>query len=361
LVRYKSKSGKYNLERKYEPRNLYRILQAYGRSLNPYRRKPLGMRRGYSSSARARSYTPSRRIQHYQRQSTQPTYRPLPKQSASSYPRIKEEPHYRMPRIEPDTEQMLKQLEQRFDKRLHEQVLEKLETEFEKFREILYKESAEREEIEEMIMKENEAFLKEHKDELIEKLLTGDLDNPEVRPKETNESVRSEPKAVAEENIGSGDSREKLDAGEEVKQRETKDPIETMEAEKAEIETLSDEFCEIDDDLEWLGELDESPPEINEEKKVIEPEQTLEPTSEPIETLVSQEPMEKPEINEAEAAQLENPVEIGDEQLKDLEPILDQIEPIEPEEIKPIEVGIEIAPEILPEDIEGEPSEEGGY
>jgi len=320
LVRYGSKS----LDKKYKPRNLYRILKSYGRSSSPYRNKPLGTWRGYSSGARAGSYTPSRGTQHYQRQSTQPTYRQVPKQSATSYPRTRrEEPHYTIPRIEPDTEQMLKQLEQRFDKKLHEQVLERLEAEIEKLRETLYKERAEREEIDEMIMRANEAFLEEHKDELIEKLLIGDMDNPDTKQRFEVDNAKSETKA------------EEIEAAHN-------EPKEVSEAEE-----LDHEVHEADENPESLREP-ESLLEKNEDNELMEPKQI----SEPIEATANQESVEnaEPGVSETEVATLENPVEIGSEQLQDLEPILDQIEPIEK--------GIEIAPEILPENIEEETLEE---
>jgi len=326
LVRYRSKSGKYSLDKKYEPRNLYRILKSYGRPLSPYRRKPLGTRRrGYSSGARAQSYTPSRGTQH-QRQSTQPTYRQVPKQSATSYPRTRrEETHYRVPSIEPDTEQMIKQLgKSRSDRKLHEQVLEKLEAEIEKLRETLYKERAEREEIDEMIMRANEAFLEEHKNELIEKLLIGDMDNPETKQRFEVDNAKSETKT---------------------------EEIETTQNEPKEIseaEELDHEPHETDESPESLREL-ESPLEKNEDNEVTEPKQIQEPESESIEVMASQESVENAEPGVSEAT-LENPVEIGVQQLQNLEPLLDQI--------KPVEKGIEIAPEILPENIEEQALEE---
>jgi hypothetical protein len=211
---------------------------------------------------------------------------------------------------------MLKQLEKRFDKKLHEQVLERLNTEVEKLEEALEKERTEREDLEERTMRENENFLEEHKDELVEKLLIGDVDNPEVEPTFDSKAKK--------ESEGSEDEGSPADA------KEVEMPTE-----------------------EELHEIEEKSTETNEENKVIEP------MIESVEQMTNPEPAAESEIGVNEIDSLENPVEIGIEQLQDLEPILDQIEPIEPGEMKLVEKGAEIAPEIQPENIEEEPVEEG--
>jgi hypothetical protein len=61
-------------------------------------------------------------------------------------------------------------------------------------------ENSELNEIQEMIMRENEAYLEEHKDELIEKLLIGDMENPETRTDGDIEQIESETVEVEAQN-----------------------------------------------------------------------------------------------------------------------------------------------------------------
>jgi len=207
---------------------------------------------------------------------------------------------------------MLKQLEKRFDKKLHEQVLERLEAEFEKLQEALAKEKTEQVE-----PKQNETELQQEIETRTE-------------PDEYTKSIETEEQGI--EAI------------------ETKTEPEVEEAELPNEEGLH----EIDNELGWLSEHDETKlPEISEENEAIELEEPGPESIETAETLADQEPIEQPavEINEPLPTEvpIEEPVDLETEQLADLEPLLDQIEPIEP--IEPIEA----LPEILPEALEEEP------
>jgi hypothetical protein len=293
-----------------------------------------------------------------------PKYRPVPKQSLPrGNPRPWTAPRpYKIPRIrvEPDAEQMLKQLEKRFDKKLHEQVLEKLEAEFEKLQETLAKERAEREELEEMRGRQIEAFFEEHADEFTEKLLMGDFDNPEPTESiEANGGAKiTENEAIVpqeietEENIEA--NRKEMLKTEEDTQNEIEQIKETAETENDRIEPPNeDELYEIDDELEWFRDHETELQEISELIEP-EPEQTLE-TIEILEPIANQEIIERPvELNEPLPTEIpiEEPIDLEAEQLVDLEPILDQIEPIEPDVIEPIEV--ELLPNMFPEALEEE-------
>jgi hypothetical protein len=112
-----------------------------------------------------------------------------------------------------DIDELLTSLEEKYDRRFYEKLLEK---QLEEINEAepepkLYelseegmddtrkdKEPSKIEDVEkidetqEMIMRENETYLEEHKDELIEKLLIGDMENPESRTDRNIEQIESE-------------------------------------------------------------------------------------------------------------------------------------------------------------------------
>lgn len=325
MTKYRAKR-KYNIDRNYAPRDPYRIPNLYKQSniYKPRNYGRAGMRRGYNSSARARSYTPSRITYSNPRQSSTQTYHPIPKQNPLSRPWRRTEPkHYeiRQPRIEPDTEQMLKQLEKKFDKKLHEQVLERLEAEFEKLQEALAKEKAEQEEIEQT--------------EQYESLEQKEIE-PQTKTEQEEYSKLVEPEP--EETIEATNAKKEL-------------PTET----ESENELPSEEeLYEIDlseDDIEWLRE---QIPEIETEAEAQEPDSEIleKPESEILDNLEPNEVSERTEVL---------PVE-GNEPLESLEPVLDQLEPLELE-LANVEALPEIKPRaVLPEvEAEDEAAEEEAY
>ena len=346
MAKYRPKqSGRYKLGRNYNIRDPYRTLNLYLRLYNnpyrkpyknPYRNKP-PMRRGYKKS---RSYTPSRKTHYrYPRQSTAPTYRPVPKQSTPrGNIRLPEPKHYKLPRIrvEPDAEQMLKQLEKRFDKKMQEQVLERLEAEIKELQEA-FKEKSEA--VEKPDTQEQEK-IESALPEMAKQELESEEPNVEANDKTSAETKLYDAQSEIEEQT-------RAEAPAEAKLQET---------EEAELPT-EDELYEMDGDLgEQIDETELT--EASEEHEAIEPE-LEEPTLEPIETLESltnQELIEQTAVDllppQNEPVASENPIDIEVEQLEDLEPLLDQIEPIEPELIEPIE--IDGLPELLPEALEEE-------
>jgi len=354
LVRYRSKAGNRSVGKRYTPRDPYSILNLYNQS-NPYKphdRKGARMRRGYNS----RLYSPSRRQGyspqppnykpktahlpriHYQ---PQPPYRPQPKQSiARSSPHPLHKIHrYTEPRtrIEPDVEEMLKQLEKRFDKKLHEQVLERLEAEMEKFEEAIKEKS---EAVENSDVPEQER---------IESILSEKL---EQEPE--SDELKNEDSEAYKANNKTSEEKKLYDAQPETEQRtETQVPEEPNPQETETAEPLSEgELFEPEDDLEWLREQgDEAEPEQSDAK----PTETMEQRDrELLQQLVIEKVL-------SEILPLEEPVEIEPEQLADLEPILDQIEPIESELIELVEANplTEILPEPLEEEVIEEEALEG--
>jgi len=346
---------------KYGNRDLYRILHAYRNKGDLYKGR-LRMRRGYSS----RLYSPSRRQGyssptpshkpktaylpriHYR---PEPPYRPQPKQSIT---RISSQPLYRPSRhtplrirTEPDVEEMLKQLEKRFDKKLQEQVLERLEAEMKELEEALKEkaESVEATDIQEQI-----------------ESISPETARQELEPKEPNakDTEATEINETSEET-------KPYDAQPEIEQTETQPSAEPRKNVESENELpTEDELYEIEDDFEWLREqIDETEiPDVSEEQEAIgseTEEPRLEHELDPLETSeqTNQELIEQQVIESVlnEIAPLEEHVEIEPEQLADLESILDQIEPIEPPLIEPIEENL--LPEPLEEEVVEEEAAEG--
>ncbi len=131
----------------------YRLDNPYRDLTNSYRNPKL--RQGYNSSAKARSYSPSRKkggSSSGSRYTPRPAYRPPmryqpvhykvqppPRAVASSVNPWTEPVKSRIPpmRYQPDIEKKLRQLEKRFDEKLEREVLERMRTEFEELKDTL--------------------------------------------------------------------------------------------------------------------------------------------------------------------------------------------------------------------------------
>lgn len=346
MVGYRSKAGDRSVGKKYAPREPYSILNLYNQS-NPY--KPHGhkgtrMRRGYKSRS---LYSPSRRQGyspqppsyksntarlpriHYQ---PAPPYRPQPKQNIarSSPPPLHKMHRYTEPRtrVEPDIEEMLKQLEKRFDEKLEQKILERMETEFEESQEVLKEksEAVENSDIPEQEKIESALSEKLEQESEPDEPKTEDSESYEMNDKNSEETklYEAQPEILAEQKTEVDASTEK-----------------TKETEGLLSET---ELFEPEDDLEWLRE------QGDEAEQQLKPNETLEQRDrELLEQLVIERVLN-------EIAPLEEPVEIESEQMEGLEQVLDQIEPLEPEVKEPVEANP--LTEILPEPLEEEVIEE---
>ncbi|MCW4002632.1 MAG: hypothetical protein NWE95_01795 [Candidatus Bathyarchaeota archaeon] len=319
------------------PNLLQQMRRGYKSRLNsPSRRRNPGA----SSTYRSRTaYAP--RIYHQLETANKLAQKPAT--NRSSY-QPWQEPSKNVPpitRVQPDVEQTIKKLEKRLEKVLQEQVHESLEAELNELKTTL----AGKETIEDMQQKEKENAPEIEKQEQENKNETMDGESAESSQKHANE-INPEPKPEASE------------------------PAEKQETAKNEMQSeLSDmdELYNEEDELEWLREEVEDT-DLNEtvenaEVPTMEKSQVMEQPLSPLEALEAErlEAIQQPEMLPNYSAPLESPLEMGPEQVEDLEPLLDQIEPIGTELIQPIEAASMpgILPELMPENIEGvtEPTE----
>jgi hypothetical protein len=237
---------KYRKKRRYELKDIYEILKRiyFELSRGRYRSKSLG--KTMRSFPRYRSIKKAT-TKPYQKTSNlysglpKPKYNPKPRILSSGGKPWTEPKHYEpkerivydpevknlLQKIEKhlkdavenknleqmDIDELLTSLEDKYDRGVYEKLLEK---QLEEINEAepepkLYELSEEGmddsrkdtepskiedveklDETQEMIMRENEAYLEEHKDELIEKLLIGDMENPETRTDGNIKQIESE-------------------------------------------------------------------------------------------------------------------------------------------------------------------------
>jgi hypothetical protein len=335
--------------RSHEPSSyLQHLIDLYLHS-KPYR--PLQSRRGYKS----RLYSPSRRgnpgasssyrpktaytPRIYQR-SEQP-YRPPRKQTAtrSSYQPWHEPSKYvPMMRVQPDVEQTIKKLEKRLEKVLKDQVHESLESELEELKAVI----------------EGKGSVEDTQQQEIEN--TGpeigqeqeiDFGNPDAA-----EPIERVGKSADETN-----PKIEVEAPEPFEKRK---PLEA-ESEDEELHSIEDLYNE-EEELDWLREeLDDADIDKIGENTEALTQENLEPISEqPISPLETLEPKgldalgQQSDVPLNDFAPLETIPEIGPEQMADLEPLLNQIEPLEIGPALPIEATPipGILPELMPENIE---------
>jgi hypothetical protein len=336
--------GKYSSLRKdpYRLVNLYRFLS------DPYRLLTK-MRRGYKKSAKARSYSPSRRkggsssapryrsrtaYRPKMRYQPQPPYKPQPRPRAirsSDKPWTEPTKARIQPiRYQPNIEKMLKKLEKRFDEKLEQEVLERMETEFEELRAVLTEKSEANSKTQENNI---EAGPEEAKNQL-ETTELMDIDNQETS---------TEAQAVLPIRDSSYDVEEKIEwHREQLENEESVDPNEQIE-EIGPVATLQLELT----------------PEASGQFETVAP---VEATLEPVATIEPEQPSLEQMMGDAQFIE-STPFEPIDllEQPVDLESIFGQIEPLDIELMQPFEPMI--LPEIMPPEdtVEADATEAGYY
>jgi len=255
--------------------------------------------------------------------SSEPKYSPMPKKTQSSshsIPRSHPNPYKIQPvHVQPDIEAMLKQLEREFDNKLLDKLLDRLEEEFK--------------EMEKKVEETDEA-----------------LENIENKKEQEPEITESKPDAAdtveTDKERLSNETYNKIENNDETENRNGK---ENTEPKKFEDQIDLDEMLDSEDSLDWLREQ-------TDEAEMPEIEEALGPTMESSLDLLESvlEPtIEQPtqnEITDSTEIGIAN-IESGIEQLENLEPILDQIEPLEIDGIEPLK---ETTPldDVFPEDIE---------
>jgi hypothetical protein len=338
--------GKYPSLRKKDP---YRLVNLYLSLSDPYRLLTK-MRRGYKSSAKARSYSPSRRkggsssAPRYRSRTTyrpkmryqpQPPYKPQPRPRAirSSDKPWTEPTKSRIQHIryQPDIEKMLKKLEKRFDEKLEQEVLERMETEFEEPKAALTEKSKAYSKTQENNI---EAGPEEEAENQLETTELIDIDN---------QKTSTEAKAELPIRDSSYDVEEKNEwPREQIENEESVDPNEQIE-EIGPVATLQLELT----------------PEANRQFETVAP---VKATLEPVATIEPEQPSLEQMMGDAQFIE-STPFEPIDllEQSVDLESIFEQIEPLDIELMQPFE--LMILPEIMPleDTVEADATEAGYY
>jgi len=338
----KYRLGKYPSLRTKDP---YRLLNPYHPLSDPYR-VLTKMRRGYKSSAKARLYSPSRRkggsssaprynprtsYRPKMRYQPQPPYKPQPKPRAvrsSDKPWTEPTKSRIQPiRYQPDIERMLKQLEKRFDEKLEQEILERMETEFKELKAALIEKS----EAGSKAQKKNiEAGPEEEAQDQLE---TTEL--IDIYTQKSSEKTSTEAQAKLSEQIEAP----------------------TQEEDEAEL-PIRDSSYDVEEKTEWLREQVEN-------EELVEPNGQIEEIGQAFAlpaldlALEANEPVETDQVTEQPAIELDEPMDEivptetdGVKLQQDIETILDQIEPLEPEQFEktaPVEASLEPVATIEPE------------
>lgn len=369
----------------------YQLTNPYRPLSNPYKNPK--MRRGYNSSAKARSYSSSRKKSSSSsgsRYTPKSTYRPRmryqhvpykarpPPRPVASSNNPWTEPKSRIQpiRYQPNIEKMLKRLEKRFDKKLEQEVLEQIETEFEELKTALKEKDTASES--EAQTKEIEAGPEEETKNQHEILELTDLENQNFLEKtfaeaqtELSEQIEDQVQSSARSELAAKDSLHEVAEQTEWLIEQTDNEESAQSNEGIEIPEQMNEFPALGQSPEPIETFENNPeqqtPEIDELLDEIAFIETNEGLNEfqPLETIE----LEPEDSLIADALPIEltlgEPIELL-EQSADLEIIFDQIEPLENELMEPIEdmPFHEILPEIIPEsieDVEADAMEAGYY
>jgi len=261
----------------------------------------------------------------------QPPYKPQPKPRAvrsSDKPWTEPTKSRIQPiRYQPDIERMLKQLEKRFDEKLEQEILERMETEFKELKAALIEKS----EAGSKAQKKNiEAGPEEEAQDQLE---TTEL--IDIYTQKSSEKTSTEAQAKLSEQIEAP----------------------TQEEDEAEL-PIRDSSYDVEEKTEWLREQVEN-------EELVEPNGQIEEIGQAFAlpaldlALEANEPVETDQVTEQPAIELDEPMDEivptetdGVKLQQDIETILDQIEPLEPEQFEktaPVEASLEPVATIEPE------------
>lgn len=372
----------------------YRLGSTYRPLSDPYKilKKML---RGYKKSAKAQSYSPSsskggsssassyRSRAQYRpkmRYQPQPPYKPqpTPRTVRSSDRPWTEPPKSKIQPIsyKPDIEKMVKQLEKKFDEKLEQEVLERMETGFEELQAAL----AEKSEASSSAQKEIEAGPEEEAQNQLETTELIDIGNQKTSTEAQAELQIRDSSYDVEEKIEWSKERINDELAETCEQSEASvqpeaiptldhslEPFETnqdIEQPTPEANNLMNEISPMDmDEAELYQDLEPIIDQIEPlESEQLETTVPIEATLDAVATIKPEQPPPEPMIADA---QLIEPIPFEPidllEQSADLEQIFEQIEPLESELMEQIEPMLGVLPEILPEPVEADATEAGYY
>ncbi len=337
---------------------LEKLLRGYKKSAKARSYSPSGRKGGSSSAPRNRSRTAYRPKMRYQ---PQPPYKPQPTPRAvrSSDRPWTEPPKSKLQpiRYEPDLEKMLKQLEKKFDEKLEQEVLERMDTEFEELKAAL----AEMSEASSSAQKKIEAGPEEEAQDQLETTELIGIDNQRTSTEAQAELPIRDSSYDVEEKIEwlreQVDDEESIEPNGQIEEMRQASTLPTLDMALEPIEPIeTDQVTE-----QHASELNEAlneiaPIEIGEVQQDLESIGTTEPIPEPV--------MDQMMGDAASTEPLSfEPIDLL-EQSADLEQIFEQIEPLESELMEPIEAIPGFPPEILPEPLEeavGADAMEAGY